>query len=96
MDNKVALNVGYYASLSIQSKQFVGGLLVVNSNGRPLEFHCTSPVKPNRPQQVLFGNSLESFVIGESILPKLASECKSKVDLICIEDPIAISGWMAP
>ena len=45
----------------------VGGYLVLNATGRPLEFHCTAPVKANRAQQILFGPTLESFLYGEQI-----------------------------
>ncbi len=82
-------NLGYYSLLELEKNEFVGGLLVLNSNGRPLEFHCTTPVKANRPQQVLFGNSLKRFIVGESILPRLVSECKNNVDFVLADDPDA-------
>ncbi|MGC4006818.1 MAG: hypothetical protein QM811_28305 [Pirellulales bacterium] len=53
-----------------------GGLLVLNANARPLEFHCTAPLKPNRAQQILYGPTLEPYLYGEQIgrtlLAKLA------------------------
>jgi hypothetical protein len=45
----------------------VGGYLILNPAGRPLEFHCTAPVKPNRAQQILFGPTLEPYLYGEQI-----------------------------
>ncbi len=44
-----------------------GGYLLLNTVGRPLEFHCTVPVKPNRAQQILYGPTLEPFLYGEQI-----------------------------
>ena len=38
-----------------------------NPAGRPLEFHCTTPLKPNRAQEILYGPTLESFLYGEQI-----------------------------
>jgi hypothetical protein len=53
---------------------FVGGLLVTNPWGRPLEFRLTSAVQPNRVQQILYGGSLSSYVcadlIGKALLDK--------------------------
>jgi hypothetical protein len=44
-----------------------GGYLILNLAGRPLEFHCTTPIKPNRAQEILYGPTLESFLYGEQI-----------------------------
>jgi hypothetical protein len=44
-----------------------GGYLVLNLLGRPLEFHCTAPVRPNRAQAILYGPSLDPYLCGERI-----------------------------
>ena len=44
-----------------------GGYLLLNRAARPLEFHCTAPIKPNRAQQILYGPTLEAFLYGEQI-----------------------------
>jgi hypothetical protein len=44
-----------------------GGYLILNPAGRPLEFHCTTPIKPNRAQEILYGPTLQSFLYGEQI-----------------------------
>ena len=64
---------------------YVGGLLVTNRIGRPLEFQCTTPVKPNKTQEVLYGPTLESYlysdVLGKTLLERMAV----KPDLLLIE-----------
>ena len=62
----------------------VGGLLVTNHFGRPLEFQCTTPVRPNRTQEILYGNSLKSFLYGELIGKTLCSRLAIKPDLIIV------------
>jgi hypothetical protein len=52
----------------------MGGYLVLNIAGRPLEFHCTAPVKPNRAQQILYGPTLEPYLYGEQIGQALVSK----------------------
>jgi hypothetical protein len=52
----------------------MGGYLVLNIAGRPLEFHCTAPVKPNRAQQILYGPTLEPYLYGEQIGQALFSK----------------------
>ena len=46
---------------------YIGGYLLLNRSGRPLEFHCTAPVRPNRAQEILYGPTLKPFVYGEQI-----------------------------
>ncbi len=48
-----------------------GGYLVLNLIGRPLEFHCTTPLKANRAQQILYGPTLEPYLYGEQIAQTL-------------------------
>lgn len=48
-----------------------GGYLVLNLIGRPLEFHCTTPLKANRAQQILYGPTLAPYLYGEQIAQTL-------------------------
>jgi len=59
-------NVGFLAILS-EATGTVGGLLVTNAWGRPLEFRLTSAVQPNRVQTILYGPALPGFLAGELI-----------------------------
>ena len=62
-----------------------GGYLVLNAAGRPLEFHCTSPVKPNRAQEILYGPTLRPYLFGEQIGQTLISKAKNEVGLVCTD-----------
>ena len=62
-----------------------GGYLVLNAAGRPLEFHCTSPVKPNRAQEILYGPTLRPYLFGEQIGQTLISKAKNDVGLVCTD-----------
>lgn len=61
---------------------YFGGYLVVNHLARPLEFHCTMPVKPSRAQILLYGPTIEDFVCGEQIAKALVTKAKVKPDLV--------------
>jgi hypothetical protein len=56
---------------------YFGGYLIVNSQARPLEFHCTLPIQPTRAQQILYGNTLQEFVCGEQIARALVTKAKA-------------------
>jgi hypothetical protein len=59
-----------------------GGYLLLNSLGRPLEFHCTAPVRPNRAQEILYGPTLDSYLCGERIGHTLLEKSKAEPQLI--------------
>ena len=59
-------NVGFLAILNDPTGT-LGGLLVTNAWGRPLEFRLTSAVQPNRVQSILYGSALPGFLAGELI-----------------------------
>ena len=49
------LRLGFMETIEVEGRGHIGGLLITNQNGRPLEFQCTTPVRPNRPQEILLG-----------------------------------------
>lgn len=54
----------------VKNKQIggmLGGYLILNRNGRPVEFHCTAPVRPTKTQRILYGPTLDSYIMGEQI-----------------------------
>lgn len=62
-----AAAIGFLSAIERAPHGLFGGYLLLNAAGRPLEFHCTVPVKPNRAQQILYGPTLEPFLYGEQI-----------------------------
>lgn len=56
----------------------LGGLLVVNRRGRPVEFHCTAPINYSRAEEILFGPTLRPHFycerIGAALLAKLSTD----------------------
>ena len=66
-DSKSLQGFGFLTALEDEQQGWIGGLLVLNSASRPLEFHCTAPVKPSRAQQILYGSTLGPYICGEQI-----------------------------
>ena len=67
VDAKSQPALGFLTVLEHSQHGLMGGYLVLNISGRPLEFHCTAPIKPNRAQQILYGPTLEPYLFGEQI-----------------------------
>ena len=61
---------------------YSGGLLMLNALGRPLEFHCTTPVKPSRAHEILYGHTLKSHLFGERLCQALIEKATRRPDLI--------------
>jgi hypothetical protein len=59
--------VGFLSIIKHESLGVFGGFLVLNLAGRPLEFHCTTPLNPTRAQEILYGPTLVPYLYGEQI-----------------------------
>jgi hypothetical protein len=76
------LRLGFLTAIDVPDKGFVGGLLVTNHCGRPLEFQCTVPVRANATQEILYGPTLTPFLLGELIGGTLVEKAGVKPQLI--------------
>jgi hypothetical protein len=80
---------GYLSALESPEHGFFGGYLLISLRGRPLEFHCTAPVRPNRAQQILYGPLLHPYLLGEQIGGALVREAAIVPQLI-LTDQVAV------
>jgi hypothetical protein len=63
----------------------IGGYLLLTAAGRPLEFHCTAPVKTNRTQEILYGPTLKPYLYGEQIGKTLIAKSKLTPIVVCTD-----------
>lgn len=77
--------LGFLAAVEDPERGMIGGLLITNRFGRPLEFQCTTPVKANRTQQILFGPQLRPYVLTELIGKTLIEKVGVKPHLVLTE-----------
>lgn len=65
---------GFLTVVEHPAAGLVGGYLLVNHRGRPIEFHCTAPVQSTRAEEILFGPTLRPNLfcerIGSALLAK--------------------------
>lgn len=78
-------SIGFLTVTEHAEHGLFGGYLVLNAAARPLEFHCTAPVRPNRAQEILYGPTLRPFLYGEQIAHTLISKARHKPLLICTD-----------
>ncbi len=75
-------NFGFLTVIDHPRHGLIGGYIVLTSSGRPLEFSCTTPVKPNRTQEILYGETLEPFLFGEQIAQTLLARSKTEATFV--------------
>jgi len=93
MSNRVKSpeGLGFLTVVDDPEQGLIGGYLVLNTRGQPLEFHCTAPVKPNRAQEILYGPTLGSYLGGEQIGGVLVAKVSSSVGLICTDQETVLA-----
>ena len=102
--NAVLNNLGFLTVLH-EPNGYVGGYLVTNVWGRPLEFRLSSAVQPNRVQHILYAGTLEPYICADLIGKTLVDKAAVPVQLIVtdrqavldlrhkVECPVV---WLAP
>ena len=95
-EEKTEPALGFLTVVTHEQHGLFGGYLVLNLAGRPLEFHCTAPVKPNRAQQILYGPTLEPYLYGEQIGQALVAKGTHQVLVLCTDRPpvLAVRGFV--
>lgn len=58
---------GFLTVLESPEHGLFGGYLVLSPLGRPLEFRCSTPVRPSRAQEILYGPTLREYLLAEVI-----------------------------
>jgi hypothetical protein len=83
-----------------ENNGYLGGYLVTNVWGRPVEFRLSSAVQPNRIQRILYAGTLRSYIcgdlIGKALVDKVSTaaqyiftDCEAVLDLrLCVEVPV--------
>ncbi|HZZ79719.1 MAG TPA: hypothetical protein VFE62_14460 [Gemmataceae bacterium] len=82
-------NLGFL-SIFQEPNGFVGGYLVTNPWGRPLEFRLSSAVQPSKVQRILYGDTLDSYLCGEVIGKTLIDKTATKAQLIFVDNPLSL------
>jgi hypothetical protein len=88
--NTPKITIGCLTVVEHSPHGLFGGYLLLNTTGRPLEFHCTAPVQPSRAQRILYGPTLEPFLYGEQIGAALISRSSQMPVVVLVDQPQGI------
>jgi hypothetical protein len=83
--------LGFYLAVEHAHGEISGGILITSHQGRPIEFQCSLPVRPNATQQTLYGKTLRPFLVGELIAGALRDKLDARPHVLFVNDPDAIN-----
>lgn len=86
------LRLAYFVAMK-EGASYLGGLLLTDPSGIPLDFRYTEPITPTRLQAVLYGKALEPHLKEEVIQKTLLKELKSPPDLFILPAAELAGGW---
>jgi hypothetical protein len=74
--NQSRKQVGYFCHLKLEEKH-MGGILITNQIGVPLEFKYTEPVTATKLHKILYGTVLEKYLRESVIRDRLGKEVRT-------------------
>lgn len=89
------LTLGYVLSSAVAEDVFMGGAMVTDAYGLPLEFRYTEPVRATKLQRILYGDVLEKYIHGDVIAGNLISRLDQKPELFLVSDPAVLDAVQA-
>ncbi|MDR1841806.1 MAG: hypothetical protein LBQ86_07770 [Holophagales bacterium] len=75
--------LAYFVAIK-EGASYLGGLLITNSLGIPIDFRYTEPITPTKLQSLLYGKALEPHLRGDVIQKALLKEIKTPPDLMFV------------
>jgi len=81
MPAQVKTSICYLLSTAVADDVYMGGAMVTDIYGLPLEFRYTEPVVATKLQRILYGDVLERYIQTDVILAHLIENLESKPSL---------------
>jgi hypothetical protein len=80
-----------YLVVHAEADGFLGGLLILDANGDPVDFTYTDPVVLTWPTRVLFGARLAAYIATRILAAPLLASVTVKPAVLCFDDPAVLS-----
>ena len=76
--------LGYF-KMYTEREMYLGGIMVVDSRGIPVEFKYTDTIKPTKLQKVLYEGVLEKYLKEEVIIGNLVEKLEIKPEIFIVD-----------
>jgi hypothetical protein len=70
---------------------YLGGLLVADEFGLPVEFRHTLPVRPTKLQRAIYGDALDRYVRSVVVAQRLVAAMEHRPAIVLVGDPMLLS-----
>jgi hypothetical protein len=77
---------GFLVVQADEGGTYVGGLMVTDTSGLPVDFRFTDPVTPTRLQRALYGGVLDRYLRAEVVLRTLIGALDQPPTLLVVDD----------
>lgn len=74
--------IGYLISFTLEDNYYLGGFMITDQYGIPLDFKYTEPIRPTKIQKILYGSALEKYLKKEVVFGNLLNSSAVKLDLL--------------
>lgn len=78
--------IGYLAVTSQEPLGYLGGVLVADEYGLPVEFRHTLPVRPTKLQRALYGSALDRYLRSVVITQRLVAGLEHDPAVVLVSD----------
>ncbi len=78
--------------MRVEAGSFIGGVLVVDEKGIPVDFFYTDPIKPDKLQFIIYGDSLANYLKVDVMSRKLVGMPKEKPAVWFTDDDEILQG----
>jgi hypothetical protein len=78
---------GFLVVRAEEGGAYVGGLMVTDVSGLPVDFRYTDPITPTRLQRALYGGVLDRYLRTEVVLGTLLGALDAPPSLLLVDDP---------
>jgi hypothetical protein len=84
--------IAYLDVQQLGSAGYLGGILVVDEFGLPVEFRHTLALQPTKLQRTLYGDALDRYLRSAVIAVRLLDDLESRPGVVLASDPVLAVG----
>lgn len=82
---------GYLVVQADEGGTYVGGLMVTDGNGLPVDFRFTDPITPTRLQRALYGGALDRYLRADVVAATLLRSVEQRPTMVLVEEEDLLS-----
>lgn len=86
----VRMQLAYLVAETVDERSWVGGLLITDERGLPVDFRYVEPIKPTKLQKLIYGEALKRCLLLDAIAGTLIKAANPKVEWVFAGDPMLL------